>query len=44
MMAMIALVATVYGVSVVVLGGTALLSVYSPKVRESLIGASRPAA
>jgi hypothetical protein len=42
MTAMIALLAVVYGVSVTLLGGTAVLSVYSPRVRESLIGASRP--
>jgi hypothetical protein len=43
MYAMFALLATVYGVSVAVLGGTALLSVYSPRVRESLIGSATPA-
>ncbi|WP_294395584.1 hypothetical protein [uncultured Sphingomonas sp.] len=39
----LASLALVYGTSVTLLGGTALLSLYSPRIRESLVGASKPA-
>jgi hypothetical protein len=43
MAAMVVMVGLVYGVSVTVLGGTAVLAIWSPKVRESLIGKAAPA-
>jgi hypothetical protein len=43
MTAMIAVLGLVYGVSVAVVGGAALLSRHSPRLRETLIGSDVPA-